>query len=518
MSHSVSGPEMYQAYIESGGFVPQDIAKALKLKHGYEEPKTGGSINPFPNAELTLPKVVDTLFGPNNTKERFLESTFKILREVARRNIIVASIINVRCQQVEHYDSYSEDEDRPGWKIKLKDGERKPSAGDKRTISEIKDWLGNTGRIDYDESEKREDTLGDIFHYFSREQLTIDQVATEIRWTRKGEPFDFWVLDGSTIKRLRKTGWENDANYTFIQEIQGQAYAVYEPHEIVFNYQNKRTDLSKRGYGYAYIEMAIDAITAFLFAMSYNKAQFNHSAMPRGILSFEGMNLGKEQLENLQRQWTAMFTGIKGMWKTPILQNKAQWQSIAPSNRDLEFNQYIQIVASFICAVFGIDSAELGLRLAQAQNVLTENQAAKISFSKDRGLKQLLAFIEGTINKIIHKYEPWRDYVFCFTGVEDKDQFGLQELDEKQIKSYKTVNEKRAEKDLKPIEGGDVILDAQFMQSKQAEAAPEEDMAAEGDQGQVEDEDIVSDDELDDLLDFGKSSEPKGKIKLTFSL
>ena len=165
-----------------------------------------------------------------------------------------------------------------------------------------------------------------------------------------------------------------------------------------------------------------------------------------------------------------MFRGIKGMWKTPFLQGNAKWNNIAPNNRDMEFNQYTQILASWICAVHGIDPAELGVKFNQSQNVMFENQEAKLNYSADRGLKDLLFFHQSWMNKLMAMVPEWEEYYIGFTGIAARDQMAELEVDEKQTKTYMTINEKRKEKDLPEIEGGDIISDQTFLQNKQGAA------------------------------------------------
>ena len=203
------------------------------------------------------------------------------------------------------------------------------------------------------------------------------------------------------------------------------------------------------------IEQAIDFITSYLFATAYNREFFNVSAQPKGFITFEGNEYDRESLEELRREWIAMFSGVKGLWRTPFLQQNAKWQSVAPSNRDMEFNQYLQVLAGWICAIYKIDPAEMGQRLAQAQNVLSENNEAKIAYSKDRGLADLLSFREKIYMRLLMCDPEWgQKYRLRFTGIDPIDKKGESELEEAHIRTYMTVNELRAEKDLEPDEYG----------------------------------------------------------------
>ena len=88
------------------------------------------------------------------------------------------------------------------------------------------------------------------------------------------------------------------------------------------------------------------------------------------------------------------------------------------------------MLASWICAIHGIDPQEMGIRLNQAQNVLNENNEAKIAYSKDRGLKSLLGFHTSWLTNIIERVPEWKDYRVEFTGLESKSQMSMLEVDD----------------------------------------------------------------------------------------
>ena len=127
------------------------------------------------------------------------------------------------------------------------------------------------------------------------------------------------------------------------------------------------------------------------------------------------------------------------------------------------------------------------------------------------------------INKyIISEFSD--EYVFNFVGIDDKTEEEQIELDMKKVKSYKTVNELRAEKGLDSLgEEGDVILDASWMNYKSQMA-----MAA-GSQGESDDgggffDDVEdSDTDTDETEDYegyfddaDESSEDAGNVSESF--
>jgi len=442
-----------------------------------------------------------SLTTARGVRERFFNLSFRILREAAHRVYPIGAIQNIRCMQLKPFTKRAYNEKEQGLKCRLADRDATPNKKDKVIMKQIEDFFLNSGFTDFSGAEDREDKLCDIIELATREVMTIDQLAFSLRRDKKGRLLDFWVLDGVTIKRtLPDVGYEGDKKIKFVQEIDGRVVEVFTKDDLLFDYMNKRVEIDKRGWGYSYLEMCIDAITAWLFAMAYNKEIFNSGSQPKGFFSFDS-DVDQPDLEELQREWVAMFRGVKGMWRTPFLKHGAKWNSIISSNRDMEFNEYVQVLCSWICAIHGIDPAELGIRFNRTQSVMYDNPESKIVYSKDRGLRDILGFHQGWINKIKDMVPEWDPYYVEFVGIEGINQKAELEIDEKQTSVYMTINEKRKEKDLKPIEGGDIINSQVFLQGKQMDAMKEQGFGEEN-EGQFEEQSQELTDEKFDEKEF----------------
>ena len=183
--------------------------------------------------------------------------------------------------------------------------------------------------------------------------------------------------------------------------------------------------------------------------------------------------MNNEQLESFKRQWRAQVTGLTGAWKTPVLQvpSGIEYINVSQSNREMEFEKWMNYLINIVCAVYQIDPAEVnfpnnGGVAGNGGSVFEGSNEAKLKNSKDKGLRPLLRFIESMINKhIISEFSD--EYVFNFVGIDDKTEEEQIELDMKKVKSYKTINELRAEKGLDSLgKEGDVILDASWINYK----------------------------------------------------
>jgi hypothetical protein len=114
-----------------------------------------------------------------------------------------------------------------------------------------------------------------------------------------------------------------------------------------------------------------------------------------------------------------------------------------------------------------------------------------MSAAKSSLLGDLLVFFESYMNKIIAKLNP--DYVLEFVGYEKDNPNTVADLDEKEVRTWKTVNEKRAEKGLDPIDlekvenAADLPMNVQLVQLFQSQQA-QDDMGGDmGDFGGGED-------------------------------
>ena len=123
-------------------------------------------------------------------------------------------------------------------------------------------------------------------------------------------------------------------------------------------------------------------------------------------------------------------------------------------------------MGALICSEMGVDPAEMGLRLNQAQNVLTENQDAKMVFSKARGLRDLLGGFAYIVNDWlrISGYDWAEDWLFTFNGLSTEDKGFEADLRRKAIETDMTINESRKLRGEKPDPYGDIICNPQYVQ------------------------------------------------------
>lgn len=157
----------------------------------------------------------------------------------------------------------------------------------------IEAFLRNTG---VDENSDRDNFMRFCVKTI-RDALEIDQVATEVCYTRAGKPYAFMAVDAATIEKVMPNQ-DNPDNIKFVQVVDGMPRAYYPEGTLVFDYQNPRTDLRFSAYGYSYVAQAIDLITGSINAFTYNAGFFTENKLPRGMLLLDG-NANQETVEQM---------------------------------------------------------------------------------------------------------------------------------------------------------------------------------------------------------------------------
>lgn len=516
------------------GITPNQFLQGIGLAKADSKVSSPG-VAGKPNALRGYQEPVFDLYDARGIRERYQPISFAVLREIERKNPVVSAITNTRCRQMRPFAQKSKGDDVPGFRISLRDIEKKPTQAEKNEMQAVEKWFLFTGRTDFEGWEEREDNLLDVMEKMARDYLIIDQIALEMRRDRKGKAVDFWCLDGATIYRTHRTGYRGSKNdfdprsyividdeleqrlvaekiilipdpreIRYVQRIHDRLVAAYTRKDMIFDSMQKRSDIRFFGYGYPPLEQAMNACTAFLFSMAYNAEAFNSGTLPKIALAFKDGNFSTEQLIALQDEWISNFRGVQGPWRIPMLNRDVNVIDLAKSPRDMEYMKYLEFMGSMICSVMGIDPMEIGMRWQFAQNVLNENSGSRLQFSKDRGLNDLLGAIAEVFNKVLMFMGLAERYKFEFTGIEPEDMKTKSDLKTQEVKTKKTVNELRAEEDLKPDPYGDIILDPtylQYRQGKEQQEAQEQAAAQEQENADfMSDIEGVTDDALNDLF------------------
>lgn len=417
---------------------------------------------------------------------------YTVLKYLAWRDPIVAAIILTRLRQVVSFAQVrTHDETQRsvgrGFRVKLKDGNaKKRSKAVENKEDEFNTFMARCSRADTQVPQERH--FSTFLWKFVQDRLKIDQASFEIQLDRKEVPVQFFALDGSTI-RIAKSKFAEDNGIKYVQVYQERPVAWFTDKQLAFCPQNVSADLESNGYGISEIEIGIKTIMTELGAMEVNARNFTPGTIPRGFLTVDNAEMSEERMQELEMAWRSQIAGMRGFNHVPILSTpkggKITFQSLPQSN-DMVFAKFLDFVIQIMCALYGLDPVEIGIPMRgspgmQGGALSTANEEAKLTQSRDKGLRPLLTWVESCINlELMPLLDPEGEFEFSFVGFDAKSDSDKADLAGKQVKTFKTVNEIREENGLDPLEDGDMILDGTYLQAKQGAQA----MAQQGAEGE----------------------------------
>lgn len=423
--------------------------------------------------------------------------SFEIMKRVSQQLSLVAAILQTRCNQIASFSAPFRQTKSLGFVVKHKDPGHLTTRTELEFIKELEDFIAACGHpVQNPHTSRKRDDLETFLKKLVRDSLMYDQCVFEVVPDRRNRPFEFLAVDASTIRIAgpeqslvgpNSTWVERDSSelrgapYKFrqmyeydpmnppayVQLVNGQIENIYYRDELAFGVRNPRTDIYIQGYGYGEIEQLVNILTAHLYAEEYNRRFFMQGSAPKGILNLKGENFSPDMMENFRRQWRANVEGVENAWRTPVLQAEQgiEWINLNPSNKDMEYGQWMEYLIKITSAVFLIDPAELNFDLhggVQQTPLFESSQEWKLKASRDKGLKPLLRFLEKLINEaIVDKIDD--HFTFQFVGLDELTEQEKHELRKEQIASYMTLNEIRRAEDLDDVEFGDFPINPTYI-------------------------------------------------------
>src|SRR5690606_10799348 len=134
-----------------------------------------------------------------------------------------------------------------------------------------------------------------------------------------------------------------------------------------------------------------------------------------------------EHLNAFKRHWKTITDGASGKWSVPVMGlEDGQGFKFTPfkqSNRDMEFNEFLEFLFNMACAVYQIDPNEVGFKSWTSGSGMTpsDNTQAKIDSSQDKGFIPLMDFLANNFNSEIVELLD-EDFVFEWVGLSDEDE------------------------------------------------------------------------------------------------
>jgi|11BtaG_2_1085332.scaffolds.fasta_scaffold00195_15 aryl carrier-like protein len=380
---------------------------------------------------------------------------------------LISSIIGSRINQCAEFGQYSPDEDL-GYKIVLKDEHAEMTDDDKKNIVAINQFLQNCGSsvIDY------ELTFESFIRQIIRDSLVFDKACFEIIKNRKGQITGFMPVDATTIKKAPLTedeiesGRKDPAGIRYIQVINNKVVAEYKQDELCFGIRRPRTDIRRKGLGHSELEELYGILNNLFNAETYNSANFTNGINANGIIAVKS-KMAPQLFRSFRREFYQMLNGVGNAKRTPLIQldpdEKEDISSInlQPSNREMEYNNWINYLIKVACGVYQIDPAEIGFVFGsetQSSSLFGTDPSARVLMGKEKGLRPLVRSLQSWINRYIIDQVDDR-YKLVFTGLDSVSLMDKMKLEEHKMK-YMTLNEIRTVHDLPELDDGDILAAA----------------------------------------------------------
>lgn len=179
-----------------------------------------------------------------------------------------------------------------------------------------------------------------------------------------------WALKRKSPKQVPveilcfgRAGWEatlNDNNaIASYRYREGDQDVTFQPHEVVhFRLWNPESPV----WGIGPLQAALMSAKSDYDAAVYNRAFFQNSAMPGGIIEMpEGQSIDDRQWQQLSRRWNDLHQGSRKAFKLGVLEGGAKYTQVSLSHRDMMFLEMRKWSREEILACFRVPPSEVGV-------------------------------------------------------------------------------------------------------------------------------------------------------------
>lgn len=224
------------------------------------------------------------------------------------------------------------------------------------------------------------------------------------------------------------------------------------------------------------LETLIRTVSTIINAERFNSGQLTQGGIAKGVLIVAG-DADKTQMDSFRNEWRNAVRNASNNWSPPVLHvgkdAKVNWETLDRANKDMEYSALFEFLVKQACGVYQIDPSEINWSIA-GNGVSTQfsNDAGdKARLSQYRGLSPLLIFMANHLNsKVLSRIDP--NYRIEFEGL-DRDRKADMDVLGMEVKTIKTVNEARNERNMEPLDGGDIILSPEWLKANLEGAAGE---------------------------------------------
>ena len=485
------------------------------------------NINPYDIANSEMISSIADSQGKMYYLETYNDGrvSYKTL-ETLSKHPLVSSIVQTRVNQVAEFAQFTDDEDL-GFKIVLRDRSKDPTQEERNKAKEIVKFLQNCGSETLD----FELTFEQFIRQIIRDSLVYDQCCFEIVRNKKDDVIGFLPVDASSIRRSKlsedelKVGRRDPERVAYLQVVNDRIVAEFKQRDLCFGIRRPRTKLDTKKYGFPELEELIQVLGDLRSAEIYNASNFNNGISANGIIAVKS-KMDPKLFRAFRREFYQMLTGVNNAKRTPLIQLDPDTNedirsiNLSHSNKEMEYNNWVNYLIKVLCSVYQMDPAEIGFVFGsegQSSALIQADPTARIIMGREKGLRPLVRSLASWINKYVI-YQIDDRFELEFVGLESVPTKLRVELEEHRMK-YMTINEIRATHDLPEVTDGhyiadhfsrvksaETIADARVEASKvRTEGAKEQQKVREESRAAVEEQKLVQDKEVQNQ---------KAKVKL----
>lgn len=386
----------------------------------------------------------DSFSNGNGYRQPVKGVSYQTLRRMARTPII-KTVINTRVDQVAAFSEPTNNLQEKGWTIRKKPslfntGEKELNKKEQIVVENLVKFIQNGG---ISEMKWSFDSLETYIRQIARDSFEIDQICIEVIPDRKGDIIQYVPVDGATIRildtenlKFQKENEQVNGYYPkYAQVWEEEIKSTFYPWEMTFGVRNTTTDIYANQYGVSELEDMVNLVTWTLFGLQYNGNFFTQGSNPKGFFTLKG-NLAPNAALQFKQNWRNTLSGVDNSHKVPVIeagQSEIDWVDMQQSNKDMEFDAWIDFLILMSCCAFRIDPSECGFNLTKAAQIFGQDgQKERLKHSQAKGLVPVLKLIQRIFNKyIVERLAP--GYEFIFTGIEVEDQTVALDMDVKKV-------------------------------------------------------------------------------------
>lgn len=384
--------------------------------------------------------------------------TFENMRTMVQQTPILESIVLTRTRQMMRFCKVQETGHGLGFVVRHIDKNHAVSKNEQEVINLLQRFMLNCGWEFRPRERKRlkRTNLAAFMARSVRDSLILDSapIETEMKQDKSLGVDGFYAVDGATIRLVPETGFRGDEDIFALQVIQGKIMTTYTLDDLIYEPRNPRTDVDLAGYGMSEVELLIKIVTGFLNALQLNLRGFSENSIPKGFINLIG-DYTQDDLASFRRYWNSMVSGANSSWSLPVLvakdpNAKASFERFGIDFDEMYFSKWMTFLTSIACAIYGISPDEINFEsFSVGRSPLSGSDTAeKLSNSKDKGLRPLLAYYESLFSDyIISNFGE--QFCFRWTGIDDDDEAQRHEMRMKVM----TVNEARANEGMELMDG-----------------------------------------------------------------